>query len=755
MASTTSKLQILIEAKNNASGPIKQVESQISGLDKAAGNISGGLSGLAGAAGIAGIAALGTAAVGAAVDMARGAAEAERLGTAFDNLARQAGQSGDAMMAAMQAASQGTISNAELMASANRALLLGVADSAGEMAQLMDIASARGKAMGESTAQAFSDIVTGIGRGSALILDNLGIVVDAAKANEVYAASIGKSASQLTEAEKKQALFNAVVADSTQIVKDNKEAGGDAASNYERMDAAITNAKDALGQMFSPAIAAIAQDLADAVVQVTDAVTTDAFEKASNQTAGLWRELQTLTQEYQMAEAATAVALIHPEMAAQAQQDLENVVGQLRAFGAQYNAAAAIAGLPLLDLATLERGIMAFQEASAGLKEVGAAAVQAKMGLDDMGNRLPWLTEQLAALKAQSDATSSALAGISSAAIGAIHSAASAAVGLMPSADIARIYGENTKHIADQVKVMHDVGMSQDEIDFKTQEMAKKASLPFDLAVEAAREAEKANNQVAKSVDSLSKEYTDLQSKVAGVLSGALDPGVGVDPQAMLEKMGVPRADAINENARRLADIAANGLKGQDWLGEFQKEVPDIWKMIRLAQNPQEEAAHLLQDFQDGLLTSPIDKAKAKEIVRRQIMGDQNMAAFATEIATELAAEMGIPMQQALAAAQGTLGGGAGMGTEAATTFADGAAAALDENNGGGNFVTKFSDQMKASYGLLSQAGKDAGKLWGANFLEVVGDNVPPALVKILTDLVTPGVVAALAQKGSLTGAVP
>src|SRR5436190_13615648 len=168
MASTTSKLQILIEAKNNSSGAIKSVESDLKGLDKAAGSIAGGLSGLAGAAGIAGVAALGTAAAGAAVDMARGAAEAERLGTAFDTLASQAGESGDAMLAAMQTAAQGTISNTELMASANRAMLLGVADSAGEMAQLLEVASARGKAMGESTAQAFSDLVTGIGRMSPL-----------------------------------------------------------------------------------------------------------------------------------------------------------------------------------------------------------------------------------------------------------------------------------------------------------------------------------------------------------------------------------------------------------------------------------------------------------------------------------------------------------------------------------------------------------------------------------------------------------
>jgi tRNA A37 threonylcarbamoyladenosine synthetase subunit TsaC/SUA5/YrdC len=327
-------------------------------------------------------------------------------------------------------------------------------------------------------------------------------------------------------------------------------------------------------------------------------------------------------------------------------------------------------------------------------------------------------------------------------------------VGLLPTTEIAKIYGENTKKIAEQVKVMHEVGMSQDEIDFKTQELAKKASLPFDIAVEAAREAEKANNHVASSVDALSKEYNDLEGKVSSVLQAALDPGVGVDPQKILEGMGFPREDAINENARRLADIAANGLKGQDWMGEFQKEVPDIWQMLRLAQNPQEEAARLLQDFQDGLLTSPIDKAKAKEIIRRQITGDQNMAELTSQIAQELASEMGIPLQQALAAAQGTLGGSSGAGTEAAVSFGDAALAQVEGANTGSAVVTTVITQMKSQYPLLATAGGEAAKQWGDAFIAKVGENVPPQLINILTNLITPQVIAQLGQRGSLTGAV-
>jgi hypothetical protein len=79
----------------------------------------------------------------------------------------------------------------------------------------------------------------------------------------------------------------------------------------------------------------------------------------------------------------------------------------------------------------------------------------------------------------------------------------------------------------------------------------------------------------------------------------------------------------------------------------------------------------------------------------------------------------------------------------------------MEEGDGGGMMVTKFIDQARAKYSLLTTAGKDAGKLWGAGFLEVVGDNVPPALIDILATLVTPAVMGRMSQRGSLTGATP
>ncbi len=186
---------ILIKAKDEASGAIKNVKSSLNDLGKSAGDatsLSGAFTQLGGAIGIA-AAAVGAFKVGqVVVDLAQVGAQAQRVEVSFGTLTRQAGISGDALLAAMQKASSGTIANTELMLTANRALALGVADSADEMSQLMQVAIARGKALGLSAQQAFNDLVTGIGRMSPLILDNLGIITGGEKVFNDYAAGIGR-----------------------------------------------------------------------------------------------------------------------------------------------------------------------------------------------------------------------------------------------------------------------------------------------------------------------------------------------------------------------------------------------------------------------------------------------------------------------------------------------------------------------------------------------------------------------------------
>lgn len=94
----------------------------------------------------------------------------------FDALERNSDGNAQKIIDKLRDVSEGTINNKDIMLAANKAIALGVTKDIGKMAELMEVARVKGKAMGLDTTQAFNDIVTGIGRGSPLILDNLGIV---------------------------------------------------------------------------------------------------------------------------------------------------------------------------------------------------------------------------------------------------------------------------------------------------------------------------------------------------------------------------------------------------------------------------------------------------------------------------------------------------------------------------------------------------------------------------------------------------
>jgi hypothetical protein len=72
---------------------------------------------------------------------------------------------------------------------------------------------------GQSMTEAFNDITLGVARQSRMILDNLGIIIDADKAYQDYAKTLGKTAESLTETEKRQAFMNAVVKSGDDMIK--------------------------------------------------------------------------------------------------------------------------------------------------------------------------------------------------------------------------------------------------------------------------------------------------------------------------------------------------------------------------------------------------------------------------------------------------------------------------------------------------------------------------------------------------------
>ena len=128
---------------------------------------------------------------------------------AFESMVQSMGRDAAAEFERLKEAAGGLIDNESLIEAANRAMSLGIPIQ--NLADLMLIARAKARDMGITITQAFNDIVTGVGRASPMIIDNLGITLKIGEATEEYAKSIGKSVKELTSQEQKLAILRAVL----------------------------------------------------------------------------------------------------------------------------------------------------------------------------------------------------------------------------------------------------------------------------------------------------------------------------------------------------------------------------------------------------------------------------------------------------------------------------------------------------------------------------------------------------------------
>lgn len=231
----TKKAIIEVQLDDKASGGLKKLQTN---TDSVSSKMKAGFNKIAVAV------AATTAAIGGAtaaiMSMASRAGKIESLSLGFE---RNFGDMEKALES-FRKASQGMVSDFDLMQTANRAALLGVTDDVGKLSQLMVTARLRGREMGLDMTQAFNDIVTGIGRGSPLILDNLGIKIpDAIKA----------AMETMGEAEKTQALLNFAIADGAKIAAEYGDVNMTAGEKVEALKSKVVNLKDeALAKLSDP-----------------------------------------------------------------------------------------------------------------------------------------------------------------------------------------------------------------------------------------------------------------------------------------------------------------------------------------------------------------------------------------------------------------------------------------------------------------------------------------------------------------------
>ncbi|MHB1350120.1 MAG: hypothetical protein ACYCYR_09630 [Desulfobulbaceae bacterium] len=172
-------------------------------------------------------------------------AKADQERAAFENLAASYGRGADEIIAALQRASGETIATMDLIRASGTAMMMGIDPDT--VVELMEVARATAKMTGQDVSKAFGDISLAVGRQSRMILDNLGIIVDVEKANEDYAKSLGKTAADLSDAERKQAFLNATLQGGQDLMAKLGDQADTNADRLQRWAATVEDLKVQIG----------------------------------------------------------------------------------------------------------------------------------------------------------------------------------------------------------------------------------------------------------------------------------------------------------------------------------------------------------------------------------------------------------------------------------------------------------------------------------------------------------------------------
>lgn len=205
------------------------------------------------------------------------AGKSEQLRSGFVSLSGGAAQA-EANLQAVVGALRGTVSEMEAMEIANTALSFGIVESSDQLGELTEIGAVLAQSLGQDASKGVADLTLALSRNSPMILDNLGISLKLSASYEAQAKALGKTTSQLTEAEKSQAFLNEALRIGREKVE---ELGGfveSGATDWQRMKANTEDAKEKLAVFTAEAAEPLVGVLAemsgnfDAVLEVMEGI---------------------------------------------------------------------------------------------------------------------------------------------------------------------------------------------------------------------------------------------------------------------------------------------------------------------------------------------------------------------------------------------------------------------------------------------------------------------------------------------------
>lgn len=180
------------------------------------------------------------------MDMVTEAAEVEGVRNTFVKLAESVG--GDAVKALndLRAATRGMVSDADLMSAGNKFLAMGLAENTDQAAELAEVATQLGMAMGEDATASMENFALMLANQSIPRLDSFGIssATVRARIEELTASEEGMT--------RETAFMQAVMEQARVTMAKVGEQGNTAAAGMARIKSTLANLKLAAGEALSP-----------------------------------------------------------------------------------------------------------------------------------------------------------------------------------------------------------------------------------------------------------------------------------------------------------------------------------------------------------------------------------------------------------------------------------------------------------------------------------------------------------------------
>jgi hypothetical protein len=221
--------------------------------------------------------------------MGRMGAQQRDLAESFDYLAERAGLSGAKLVLAMQQASKGTLSANTIMQASNMVLGAQFESTQEDYAKMVEFARLKSKQFGLSVENAFNRMVFGAVKAEVEFLDELGITLRLNDALKMYAEQLGVATSALTNKQRSQAIWNALL---TQAGDQLEEVGGDVELHTDAYDQLAIKLKEATDELYKfidasgvgPIISTVSQAIGVAIPLLTTYISLKALAATTGDT---------------------------------------------------------------------------------------------------------------------------------------------------------------------------------------------------------------------------------------------------------------------------------------------------------------------------------------------------------------------------------------------------------------------------------------------------------------------------------------